>query len=366
VAAGENIPKMQRILILGRGAAGKSTLARRLGGLAGFPVTELDQWFWQPGLLPAPRDRWVDIQHELIQTETWIIDGDLGPHDVLEPRLELADTVIILDFSLLRYAWRSIRRSSEGIDFWRPADGTLPATGGAGYSGDTAQARETAQRAIALSDEHGERWARAYALWATGIVRWRERDLTGAAVSAREALSATREFDDGICAALAIELLAWVSAGRREFGVAARLFGAARSVWREFGTAMSAFGPHMHADSLNAETETEAALGPGRFGVLAGEGAGLNVDGAIGFALEPAHRPRAPDGRGEGSPLSRREQEVAALIADGMSNRAIAQALVLSTRTVDRHVERILAKLTFTSRAQVAAWVASRSTAQVG
>ena len=234
------------------------------------------------------------------------------------------------------------------------------------YSGDTARARETAQRAIALSDEHGERWARAYALWATGIVRWRERDLMGAEVSAREALSATREFDDGICAALAIELLAWVSAGRREFDVAARLFGAARSVWREFGTAMSAFGPHMHADSLNAETETEAALGPGRFGVLAGEGAGLNVDGAIGFALEPAPRPRPPDGRGEGSPLSRREQEVAALIADGLSNRAIAQALVLSTRTVDRHVERILAKLTFTSRAQVAAWVASRSTAQVG
>ena len=41
------------------------------------------------------------------RADTWIFDGDLGPHDVLEPRLGVADTVIILDFSLLRCAWRS-------------------------------------------------------------------------------------------------------------------------------------------------------------------------------------------------------------------------------------------------------------------
>jgi len=234
------------------------------------------------------------------------------------------------------------------------------------YHGETARARETAARAITLSDEHGERWARAYALWATGIVLWRERDLRAAEESARAALGATREFDDGICAALAIELLAWASAGRREFAAAARLFGAARSVWGEFGTAMSAFGPHLHADSVNAETETEAALGSRRFEALVGQGAGLNVDGAIGFVLEPARRPRPRAACTGDPPLTRREQEVAALISAGMSNRAIAEALVLSPRTVDRHVERILAKLTFTSRAQIAAWVASRATEQVG
>jgi adenylate kinase family enzyme len=119
VAAADSIVKVQRILILGRGGSGKSTLARRLGTLTGFPVIELDQWFWQPGLVATPRDRWVEVQNELIQAETWIIDGDLGPYDVFEPRLEVADTVIILDFSLPRCAWRSIRRSSEGIAFWR-------------------------------------------------------------------------------------------------------------------------------------------------------------------------------------------------------------------------------------------------------
>ncbi len=110
---------MQRIVVLGRGGAGKSTFARHLGVLTGFPVIELDEWFWQPGLVRTPREQWVDVQRELIQSETWIMDGDLGPYDVLEPRLDVADTVIILDFSLLRCAWRSIRRSSEGIDFWR-------------------------------------------------------------------------------------------------------------------------------------------------------------------------------------------------------------------------------------------------------
>lgn len=93
--------------------------ARRLGALTGFPVVELDDRFWQPGLVATRRERWIEIQHELTKPEAWIIDGDLGPQDVLDPRLERADTVIILDFSLARCAWRSIRRSRERIDFWR-------------------------------------------------------------------------------------------------------------------------------------------------------------------------------------------------------------------------------------------------------
>ena len=54
--------------------------------------------------------------------------------------------------------------------------------------------------------------------------------------------------------------------------------------------------------------------------------------------------------------LSRREEEVAALVAEGLSNREIAQRLVISERTAQNHVQHILTKLGFTSRSQVAAW----------
>ena len=47
------------------------------------------------------------------------MDGDLGPYDVVEARLRAADTIILLDFSLVRCAWRTIRRLRERADFWR-------------------------------------------------------------------------------------------------------------------------------------------------------------------------------------------------------------------------------------------------------
>jgi DNA-binding NarL/FixJ family response regulator len=58
------------------------------------------------------------------------------------------------------------------------------------------------------------------------------------------------------------------------------------------------------------------------------------------------------------STLTPREREIAALIARGLSNRAIADELVISQATVARHVANMLTKLGFSSRAQVAAWVA--------
>jgi DNA-binding CsgD family transcriptional regulator len=54
--------------------------------------------------------------------------------------------------------------------------------------------------------------------------------------------------------------------------------------------------------------------------------------------------------------LTAREREVARMIARGLSNRAIADHLVLGERTVESYVSNILGKLTFTSRAQIAAW----------
>ena len=110
---------MKRVIIVGPGAAGKSTLAAGLGEMTGLPVIELDKHFWRPGLAATPRDQWAAVQRQLAARESWIMDGDLGPYDVLDIRMQAADTIVFLDFSPLRCAWRAIRRSKERPGFWR-------------------------------------------------------------------------------------------------------------------------------------------------------------------------------------------------------------------------------------------------------
>src|SRR5882762_11564801 len=116
---GCTLEDMKRVVILGRGASGKSTLAKRLGEVTRLPVIELDKIFWRPALVATPRDQWVVVQEKLVAEGGWIMEGDLGPYDVVEVRLRAADTIIFLDFSLDRCAWRAVRRSREGADFWR-------------------------------------------------------------------------------------------------------------------------------------------------------------------------------------------------------------------------------------------------------
>jgi len=109
---------MKPVVILGRGASGKATLARRLGNITGLPVIELDKIFWQAGLIATPREKWALVQETIVAEDRWIIEGDLGNHDAFEVRLRTADTIILLDFSLLRCVLQAIRRSRERSDFW--------------------------------------------------------------------------------------------------------------------------------------------------------------------------------------------------------------------------------------------------------
>ncbi|MBH0781248.1 P-loop NTPase family protein [Nocardia bovistercoris] len=110
---------MNKVVILGRGGAGKSNLAARLGAAIALPVVELDKHFWPPDLTPLPEDQWTQIQRRLVTEPAWILDGDLGPYDALDVRLQAADTIIVLDFPLWRCAWRALRRSRENMAFWR-------------------------------------------------------------------------------------------------------------------------------------------------------------------------------------------------------------------------------------------------------
>lgn len=110
---------MRRVVVLGRGGSGKSTLAARIARRTGLPLVELDSVFWSAGLTPLSAAEWAARQRELVKAPAWILDGDLGPYDVVEVRLQEADTVLLLDFPLARCAWRVVRRSRERADFWR-------------------------------------------------------------------------------------------------------------------------------------------------------------------------------------------------------------------------------------------------------
>ena len=105
--------------MLGRGGSGKSTFARRLSADTALPLIELDKLFWQTDLTPLAAEAWADRQEHFAATDAWIMDGDLGPHDVLAPRLERADTIFLLDFPVWRCIWRSIRRGRERSDYWK-------------------------------------------------------------------------------------------------------------------------------------------------------------------------------------------------------------------------------------------------------
>lgn len=88
---------MERILIIGCGGAGKSTLARQLGELTGLPVVHLDKLFWHPGWVESTKEE-IDAKITAALDEPqWIMDGNYNR--TLPLRIQKCDTVIYLDFS---------------------------------------------------------------------------------------------------------------------------------------------------------------------------------------------------------------------------------------------------------------------------
>ncbi|BBC30942.1 LuxR family transcriptional regulator [Streptomyces graminofaciens] len=214
---------------------------------------------------------------------------------------------------------------------------------------------ETCRQAVTLAEAHDDRLVRAHAQWTLGYDAWRRGDLAEAAVLIRTALENEQGFNDYVRVALMLEQLAWVTAVDGNHQQAGRLLGAARALWRDIDTPVCAFGPHMAEQHAQCEEDIVGALGLAAYEhALAEGGRHRGPDEAIAYALrtesEPTATAPAP------SLLTPREREVAALVAKGMSNQQIASALRRSPRTIGGHVENILAKLGFSSRARIASW----------
>ncbi|MET8758918.1 LuxR C-terminal-related transcriptional regulator [Lentzea sp. NPDC004782] len=215
-----------------------------------------------------------------------------------------------------------------------------------------------ADEALAMAGQRQAHWSRCWALWAVATHRWRTGEHQQAAGLLREAI-ALRLADRTLLGFL-IEALAWCSSSAAEHDRAARLLGCAHAVWRLTGARIDQMSPYRDLDEQCA-AHARSALGAETYDAAFADAAGFDLDEVIRYALrEKPPRSAKPGHGGEPSGLTKREQEIAELVARGMSNRDIATALVIGRRTVESHIENILAKLGFTSRTQVTSWLSGR------
>ena len=88
---------MERIMIIGCGGAGKSTLARQLGEKLNLPVVHLDKLWWKPGWVETSRDDFDAKLAQELKKPRWIMDGNFNR--TIEVRIAKCDTIIYMDFS---------------------------------------------------------------------------------------------------------------------------------------------------------------------------------------------------------------------------------------------------------------------------
>ncbi|MEU2715685.1 LuxR C-terminal-related transcriptional regulator [Streptomyces sp. NPDC007205] len=196
---------------------------------------------------------------------------------------------------------------------------------------------------------------RSWALLAVSFLEL-DHDLAHAEAAAREALNLRRRTSAKFLMAFAFDILAWVSEQQARHVRAATLFGAAATMWQTVGTSPDFF--HLVGTAHHRHiTMVRAALGDDRYHTAFQRGCGLSEQAAIDYALEtvtPTNEQLQPNG--EETLLTPREMQIAKLVSEGLTNKEIAARLVIAPRTAEGHVQRILIKLEFTSRAQIAAW----------
>jgi predicted ATPase/DNA-binding SARP family transcriptional activator/DNA-binding CsgD family transcriptional regulator len=234
--------------------------------------------------------------------------------------------------------------------------------------GDHARAVRYFEEALKISREIGDRLVGSIALYNLALEESRAGgDHERAAELYIEGLGLAVEMGDKANAAYCLEGVAGLILKRGEPERAARLFGASEAL-------LEAVGAPRYAQAQardfyeRAVEELRCHLDEEAFETAWSEGRAMSPEQAIEYALSEekppteATAPEEPSAAGTQRPaaLTSREREVAVLVAREMTNRQIADELVISERTVATHVHKTLQKLNLRSRLQIAAWAAEQ------
>ncbi|AWK72597.1 LuxR family transcriptional regulator [Rhodococcus oxybenzonivorans] len=260
-----------------------------------------------------------------------------GHLDAARANYEAALAVFRTDDNLLHLIWGLL--------------GLALATG----STDPDRSAQCQSEILALTEAHGESVYRSWSLWAAGMSAWQHRDFEGAEGLLKQGLQLAGMVDDRISAAGCLEVLGWIAVGRGDSHHAAELMGAAHALAHAVGNPNTVY-PNQRIHHLDCAEQARRDIGDRAFEAAFHQGMNTCLEEAAAAVLGTKQRTN-PNTDQSQTALTRREWQVAELVADGLTNKAIAATLVISQRTAQGHVEHILAKLGFTSRTQIAAWV---------
>ncbi len=224
------------------------------------------------------------------------------------------------------------------------------------FAGSYEQAGIVCRSCLEVTDPLGETYVAAYARWALGLAALMSGNVVEATELEQEALARSSSLGDQLATALALEALAWLAAISFDFERAVPLLGGADLFWRMMSMPVE-LTPGISEFRSLGEAQVRAQTGREFFDDAFSRGLAMAPHDviAVGLSADPVPARKVGSDHRAG-PLSRRESEVAALIAEGLTNRDIAERLFLSERTAQGHVQSILRKLGFSSRSQIAVW----------